>query len=229
MKFSRFLFWVLVLSLFTACSVISKHNDSADAEAMKSANQHLQESAESNRPLIEEKYSPKADREQLEEIRKQIPADVKRENDEFALMMKNMGEVHKHPSDVRSDFDKVMRKKREVFQKDATKQREDFSRNEKKTRDEFLKGLDKEKEDFKSKKVSTSERKEFFESIERRRQDYFSNEREKRSEFDSDLRAKRSDFEDHMRELTNEFNQEHRAYQKRYDNYMKQKEKQQQE
>jgi hypothetical protein len=92
--------WILVLAIFvTACSSTSNPPD------------NVYRTGQDNRPLVDDKYSLQADRKALEEMRAQIPPEKKRQNDELALTLGMMSEVKKSPSDVRSQFDTVLRKK----------------------------------------------------------------------------------------------------------------------
>lgn len=56
--------------------------------------------AESNQPLVDDKYSLKADREAMEALRKNIPAEKKAANDEKAFMDEMMSDLSKSPMDV---------------------------------------------------------------------------------------------------------------------------------
>ncbi len=83
-------------------------------------------------PLVDDKYSLKADREALDALRKNIPPEKQKENDEKAFMDQMMTDFSKNPSEVRSKFSSIINKKRETFNKDMTKTREQFSGAQKK-------------------------------------------------------------------------------------------------
>jgi hypothetical protein len=185
--------------------------------------------SQEDRPLVQEKYLLKKDQEELEQLRKDIPEDIKKQNDETAYIYSMMAEVSVEPSRVREQFQSKIRKKREVFDKDMTKERETFTKNERKVRDEFLKAQSKKRDAFLASKPTKERRDDFFKEHEEIRKDYFANEREQRSEFDSSVRERRSNFEDYIREMTNKFNQEHRDYTKRYDDMKKKKDKEKEE
>jgi hypothetical protein len=51
--------------------------------------------AEEGRPLVDDKYSLKADRDALDELRKNIPIEVRKENDEKAFMDHDVGSFKK--------------------------------------------------------------------------------------------------------------------------------------
>ncbi|UOE99841.1 hypothetical protein [Bdellovibrio reynosensis] len=175
--------------------------------------------ADENAPetLVDEKYSLKADREALEKLRKDIPADVKKENDEKAFMDQMMSDLSRNPSEVRGKFSSLLNKKRTLFNKDMTKARETFTKAQKKERDEFSKDLGEQRKDASKKKMSSEERKDFFDDLEAKRKDFYANQKEKRDEFEANMRDKRKDFDDYARSKNDEFNQLHRDYSKRYE------------
>lgn len=214
MKFSVILLWIVSLAVVQlGCSSVENRRN-------------IYSPADDKKPLVDEKYSISADRKKFEEMREQIPTQKKNENDESALILQLTGEVKKSPSDVRSEFDKIVRKKREVLEKDLTKERDLFTKKEKKERDAFLRQQANTRDAFVKEKHPSPERSEFFKESESRRLDYFANERERRSDFESDMRDKRKNFEDYIREKNNEFNQEHRSYTKRFDEMKKQEREQ---
>lgn len=174
-------------------------------------------------PLVEDKYRLLKDREAFEEIRKQVPADKKIENDELAFILQWMNEEKRPPSEVREKFNTAARKKRDLFQKDMKKIREAYVKQERKDREAFTKEQAKVRKDFVGNKPSREERKEFFDELDSKRKDFHTQQREKRDEFEADMRDKRKNFEDYMHEMTAQFNQEHRAYSKRYEEAKKQK------
>lgn len=211
----RQLSWIcIVLGVFlTGCQISSKKEAS-------SASQN------ENKPLVDEKYSLTADRQALDVLRKDIPPEKKKENDELAFMQQLFADESKTPSSVRDKFDSLLSKKRELFQKDMTHIRETYSRDEKKHRDEFSKEQEEARAEFQKKKSTSQERTDFYSDLEGKRKDYYSDEREKRDEFESDMRDKRKNFEDYTREKSDEFNQMYRSYSKRYEEAQKLKESQ---
>jgi hypothetical protein len=180
---------------------------------------------ESQRPLVDDKYSLQADRQAMESLRSQVPADKKRENDELALVLGMMSEVKKKPMDIRGQFDSILRKKRALFDKDISKEREVFTKEERKKREAFLKAQKDQRDFFGKEKHTREERAEFFHDQDAKRSEFFADERDKRGDFESDVRERRKNFEDYVREKQNDFNQEHRAYTKRYEDMIKEQEK----
>lgn len=187
--------------------------------------QNAYKTPDQERPLVDEKYKLSADREKLNELRKELPPDKRKENDELAFTMSLMSEVRLKPADVRNKFDSALRKKREIFQKDLNKEREVFTKQERVNRDEFLKVQDQDRKEFLKTKAAKDQREDFFRTQDEKRRDFFANQREKRNDFESDMTERRKSFEDYAREKTNDFNQEHRAYVKKYEEMEKEKKK----
>ncbi|MEK6627483.1 MAG: hypothetical protein AABY53_02565 [Bdellovibrionota bacterium] len=166
--------------------------------------------------LVDTKYSLTKDREELDKLRESLPPEVKKQNDEKALMAEWMGELRHPPEVVRDKFSNLVRKKRELFNKDMTRLREEYSKNEKRAREEFLKNAVEEREDFLKRKVSREKRAEFFNDQDEVRRTYFAEQREKRDEFESDVREKRKNFDDYIKEKTADINAELKDYNMRW-------------
>lgn len=171
--------------------------------------------------LVDSQYSLQADRDKLEELRKEIPAEIKTANDEEAFIPQLLGDGTRPPQDIRILFDQSLRKKRELFDRDMTREREAFGKQNKKLRDNFLATQGKERADFSKRKPSRDRSSEFFKDQDLKRQNFFADERERSSDFDAQSRDKRKNFEDYTRAKTNEFNAEMRAYTKRYEDAQK--------
>lgn len=170
-----------------------------------------------DRTLVDENYLLKADREAFEELRKNIPAEKRNENDEKAFLDQMMSDFNRTPAEIRSQFSRILNKKRTNFQKDMTKKRELYTREEKKTREAFSKHQAQLRKDFAKTKVSSEERKEFFDDLSAKQRDFYAAQKEKRDEFEADFRDQRKNFDDYVKAKTDEFNQLHRDYTKRYE------------
>lgn len=168
-------------------------------------------------PAVDPKYSLTADRQAIEALRSEVPVERKVENDEEALLLHFFSEVKRTPQEIRSTFAQMLRKKRELLDRDLKREREEFNRTEKKNRDDFLKAQSKARDGLKSKAMDRSRRDDFFKEQDFARKTHFANEREKRDDFESQIREKRKNFEDYSRSRTSEFNAEMRAYQKKFD------------
>ncbi|MBY0553748.1 hypothetical protein K2P97_04410 [bacterium] len=165
-----------------------------------------------NAPLVDPKYSIAKDREELDAIRESVPQEIKSRNDEKALMAELMGELKYDPSVVREKFANLVRKKRELFNKDMNRSREEFSKREKKERDEFFKELESDRESFLKRKVDREKRADFFNDQDEARRTFIAEQREKRDEYEADTRDKRKNFEDYVKEKNDEFNAELKEY-----------------
>lgn len=178
---------------------------------------------ENQNPLVEteaaevpSKYKLQEDRKKFEELRKEVPQQVKEENDEKALLLELTGELRNPPDRIREKFDSLKRKKRDLFERDLKSLRKDFTENERKEREVINAELKREKDAFKIKKASPEARKEFFSETEAKRKMRYADLRQKRDDFEADVREKRKDFEDYMRSKQSEFNQEMQIYRQRW-------------
>ncbi len=201
------LFQVLIVLSLIGCGVFQRSEDSLSEGLSKDQGE----------------ISLKADRSHLDELRKDIPEETQKENDELALLLNMMGTVDKHPSVIRDQFERLLRKNREVHKKKTTKVRNDFNKNERIKREAFLKDLKEERNRFMSNKSSRDEVKEFYSEQDSKRKEFFADERDRRKEFESELRQKSKDFESYVREKRNEFYQMHRTYLKAYQEQQKEK------
>lgn len=205
---------LLTISLFTGACAVTRSKDSGYS-AKDDSTKDISE--------VPEELSLKEDRSQLEQLRKEVPDDIKKDNDELAFIMKMMGEVKERPDRIRDRFNSEVRKRRDKFSKINQKEREQFNLKSKKERDDFLKKMDKERTEFSKGKPSSDERKEFFNEQETKRREFFSKQSDERREFDAKMRERQSDFDAYLRDQTGEFNQEHRAYGERFRQWEKDK------
>lgn len=166
--------------------------------------------------MVDAKYSLTKDRAELDKLRESIPVDIKKKNDEKALLADLMGEVKYTPEVVREKFSSLVRKKRELFNQDMTKLRESFNKNEKKAREAFTKGLAEERDSFLRKKVDREKRADFFNQQDEDRRTFSAEQKEKRDEFESDIREKRKNFDDYMKEKNDDFVFELKEYQAKW-------------
>ncbi|MCC2679223.1 MAG: hypothetical protein K0R29_1799 [Pseudobdellovibrio sp.] len=167
-------------------------------------------------PGVDPKYSVGKDRSEFDKLRENVPAEIRQQNDEKALIAELTAEVKYPPEVAREKFNNIVRKKRDLFSKDMSKIRDEFNRHEKKERDEFLEDLKEEREEFLKRKADQAKRSQFFSEQDEARRTFFADQREKRDEFESDFRARRKDFEDYIKDKTDIFNSELKDYTVRY-------------
>lgn len=165
---------------------------------------------------VPDEVSLKKDREAIEEERKDIPEDVRKSNDELALVLWVMEKGDEDPNKVRDRFDKALRDKRKKNDARLGKKREEFTKKERAKRELFLKELKKKRDEFLKKKRDPDERKDFFQEQDEERKEFFAEEKEVRKEFESEMMEERKTFEDYAREKQNSFNQDLRAYTQKY-------------
>lgn len=199
---------VFVASAMTvsSCAVKSVH----DGDAVVAAAPDLKD--------VANEVSLKADRSAMDEARKDIPEEIRRENDEIAgLLSFVVRESEEEPSRLRDRFSSALRKKRERSDRELRKKRDDFTVTERKKREEFLKKLKVDRDEFTAgRRRSPEERKRFFDDQDTSRREFFATERDLRKDFESSMQETRKNTEDYIREKQNAFNQDLRAYQQRY-------------
>ena len=194
------------LTVVVACSVKGVHEDEKPAAAKSDL-----------ATVNNEEVSLKEDRSHLEELRKEIPAEVKRDNDEIALFLNLMAQETSSPEKIRDKWYKLTRDRRSKFDKQMNKLREAYNKKERVDREAFQKDQKQTRENFVSRgKHKREEQKEFYDEQDGKRREYFAEERDRRRDFESDMQEKRKDYEDYMREKNNRFNDEYRAYSKEF-------------
>lgn len=156
------------------------------------------------------------DQEAIEELRKNIPEQKRKENDLLKETLKMMGDGNEAPARVRDRFQKVVRDMQNNRRKQADKTRDAYNKKERKDREAFLKKLDYARDDFRRKKVDREKSREFYDEQDLKRKDFFAEQREKRQEFESENRQSQDDFRNMIREKQTEFDLEYRNYTKRY-------------
>ena len=165
---------------------------------------------------ITDEQSLTEDRTRLDELRKDIAGETKRENDELALILKDMSGWDLEPTKVRERFNSALRKRRERMDRSLRSERERFSAAEAKAREQFLSTAKAEREQLASKRMDASDRKRFFDEQDRKRAEFFAGQKDARKDFEERITERRKTFEDYAREQSNEFNQELRAYSAAY-------------
>jgi hypothetical protein len=173
--------------------------------------------------LVQDEYSLKSDRSKLDRIRKDIPKDVKEENDELAYVLGLFQQDREPPYRIREKWQREVERRRTRLNREMTALRDTYNREEKKKRDEQTRLQREKREQFSAKKPTAEMRRSFYEEQESQRQDYRSVERENRDDFERDVREKRKDFEDYIRTRQTEFDQQFREYSRRFDEIQRQK------
>jgi hypothetical protein len=162
---------------------------------------------------VPDELSLRADRSAMENDRKDIPEEKRRDNDELAMVLQMMqAKANQEPGEIRERFNKAVRDRRDKSDKSFRRRREDYDKVERKSREAFLKKMKNERDHYMNAKHSSDDRKEFFDSQEDTRKDYFATESDQRHDFDSKLTEDRQAFDDYVKEKTDQFNEDIRAY-----------------
>lgn len=172
---------------------------------------------------LSEEMSLKADRENLEDLRKEIPEDTRRDNDELALYLQLMKQGTEQPQTVRDRFQVMVQKRRTVFRDKVRRLRENYRRDETKRREDFLKAQKAKRDAYQARKGDSKANREFYSQQDKDRQHFSADERDRRQNFESEINAQSKDFESYMREKTNEFNEQYRLYSKKFSERPKEK------
>lgn len=201
-------------SIFIALSAVLVFTSCV--RAGKKAEQNRQADRDKIQNTLEQEMSLKADREQIAELRKDIPDAKQRQNDELALYLNLMKQGTEQPNIVRDRFQTLVQKRRTSYRDKVTRLRDDFRKEETRRREDFLKAQ-KDKRDAQIKKKQTSaENRRFFGDQDKESQRFFADERDRRKNFEAELTAQSKDFESYMRERNNEFNEQFRLYSKQF-------------
>jgi hypothetical protein len=163
---------------------------------------------------IPDEVSLKVDRTSLEELRQEVPTEVRRENDELAFIRELLTAEEQEPSKIRERFSKAVRDRRLKFDRAAKKRRDDFNRKEKQDRNDFLAKHKDKRDDFvnSSRKIKSEKRKAFFDEQDSQRNGFFGDQRDARKDFESQETEARRTFEAYLTERVNQFNGEIREY-----------------
>ncbi len=203
---------LIIVILLPSCKGRGKRPDQIRAEDRQKIHNSL-----------EQEMSLKADREQLAELRKDIPDEKQKQNDELALYLTLMKQGTEQPNIVRERYHALVQKRRSAYRDKVQKLREDFRTGETKRREDFLKKQKEKRDAFAKKKPDSKATREFFSEQDKERTRTFAEERERRQSFEAELNAQSKDFESYMRERSNEFNEQFRLYSKQYSEKPKEK------
>jgi hypothetical protein len=167
-------------------------------------------------PTGNDEVSLKADRSSLDELRKEVPEEKKKENDELALILQVMNAKDKKPYEIREKFNTIMRKKREEFSKGQRRTRDEFTKRERAEREKFTKDQKEISDRFYRYKASSEERRNFSQEHNSRQQQYYSDSKSRRQAFEDDMRSREKDFSALVQEKNKEFEEHFKAYSKEY-------------
>lgn len=200
----RTLYCALVSLLLTACA------SGPSSEQLRAQDrQKIQDQ-------LNQEMSLKADREQLAELRKDIPTEKQKENDEMALFLNMMNNNSEHPQVVRDRFHKLVQDKRSTFRKKVQRLREDYRKEETRRREDFMKAQKNKREDNLKRKRDASKNRQFYSDQEKERMRFNSDERDRRQSFEAELNAQSKDFDSYMRERQKQFDEQYRIYSKKH-------------
>ena len=192
------------LLLFSLCFSISFIINASSSEPPK----------KSGTESSDQELSLQQDRAELDKLRKDIPEDVKRENDDMAFILKLFEDKKRKPSKIKRQFDKAYNRIRKKKQKEFKRERKEFTRIEKSQRKKSIAEAKKKRKEYLDSKPTKDDKKTFFDDERTKRKEYFSDEKEKRRDFESDLRARKKESDDFLRDRRKEFSDRLRQFKK---------------
>lgn len=206
----------LLLLAITAQLPACKSRAKKAAQARAEDRQKIQDS-------LQQEMSLKADRDHLAELRKDIPDEKQKQNDELALFLTLMKQGTEQPNVVRERYNVLVQKRRSAHREKVQRLRNDYRSDETKRREEFLKKQKDKRDAFNKKKRDSKANREFYSEQDKERSRFFADERDRRQSFEAELSAQSKDFESYMRERNNEFNEQFRLYSKQFSERPKEK------
>ncbi len=223
-KYMKQYLYILFFScVVLGCQIKTERAEGPDESSVSAAEKTAAEKMKATDPRKNERYSLTEDRSKFEELRKDIPAEMKSRNDEKALYMEWMAGYEREPSDIRSKYSALVFKKRENFNKDMNQIRDLYNKEETKKKDAFSKAIAEERNEIKDQKLSREERTEAYNKIDTKRKDFYAELREDRDSFEADYRQKRKDFEDYIKEKSDVFNAQLKEYTAKFNDLKKAK------
>ncbi len=175
-------------------------------------------------PADEAEVSVAQDAQTVEELRKNIPEDIRLRNDELKEVLSLMGEVKRHPQEIKDKFDRIQRNRRDKFTRENQRSRDAFTKTERKDKEQFLKKITSDRNDFnKNKKTTVEERHEFYNEQDAKRTDFFAGQRDKRGDFENEYSQKNKDFYAELNQQQKEFMEEWRNYKVKWENWQNSK------
>lgn len=158
----------------------------------------------------------KEDRSKFAELRKEIPAETQKNNDELALFLNLMKQGRENPQDIRVKFQALVQTRRTSFRDKFQKLRNDFRNDEVKRREKFLADQKSKRDSYLKRKHDPKASREFFQEQEKERAGFFADERARRLAFEAELSTQSKDFDSFMRERQKDFDEQYRIYSKEF-------------
>jgi hypothetical protein len=200
-RFLTFITLVVAVAFAVGCTTTSRSSDSPEV-------------------------SLKADQAKVDELRKNIPDEVKKSNDRLGDMLRRWKDSQMEPEKLRDRFSDEIRKSRLEIEKRHHRERDDFNRAQKDKRRDFQ---DKQKDDrdhFLSSKHDSEKRSEYMNRLSEDRDRFNSDIHDERDEFEDRIREERKNFESDIADRWSEFRNEFPEYVKEYSEKKEAKEKQ---
>lgn len=170
------------------------------------------ESTESESSSPSAGASFQADRKAFADLRKEIPQDRQNINDEEALLSELFVGPNPKEERIREKFDRLIRKKREIHQREMQTRRQQFDKEQKAKREEFQKKQSIERAQFLKMKKTSEERRSYYADQEAERLEFNKRLKDDRDNFEDQIRSQGREFDSYAREKSADFNQRLRAF-----------------
>jgi hypothetical protein len=203
----------LLLALVTALALLGLSG--CKSRQTKAAEVREQDRAQIQTQLQEE-MTLKEDREHLSKLRKDIPPEKQKANDELALFLTLMDQGTEQPNTLRERFTVLVQKKRSAFRDKVEDLRKDFRTKESRQREDFIYNQQKKRDSYMKTKRDSKAYQRFVTDQDRDRSRFFQEQRDRRTAFEAEISAQSHDFNSYMVERQNEFNEQFRLYSKKY-------------
>lgn len=147
--------------------------------------------------------SLKADREELKDLRGEIPEERQRANDELALTLELFKDGRIPPVEIRDKFSAIVEKKRSRFRAKVARLRENYHVAEVRRREDFTQEQSNAREAYLKRRREPRDSQRFMRDQDRDRTRFFADERDRRQNFETEVNSASKDFESYMREKNN--------------------------
>lgn len=163
-----------------------------------------------------QEVSLESDKAKIESLRKDIPPDIKAENEELGTILRLFEDKRIKPASVRSRFEDLASRKRRDIQKKFQVERDNFNRTSKLERDQFMKIQKDSRDKFFLETKDAVKRKNFIDQQSMEREKFFLEQQDKRKAKDEDIASAKKNEEEKIKDLKKEFDENYKIHERDY-------------
>jgi hypothetical protein len=163
------------------------------------------------------------DQRSIEELRQNIPLEVRQDNDLTQQILVLTGEVQLPPNQVRDRFQQAVQRQRSDHSRRQRKERDAFNQDERRQREQFLKTQNLTRKRDRPNPKNRDRTRDFFNELESARKDFQAQQKNKRFDFESKLKQVDEDFRASLRQKTADFEIAYKDYALRYEEQRRQR------